>query len=98
MADLPPGNFTELFLYVSSTFPYLPGPVMKALDPSCSAPKFARKQITSINISAYKSPKKTSMCYLSGMRLGGCGEVWGILLGDVGGCVRDMFGRFGDGF
>ena len=42
MAELRPGNLTELFLYFFSSFPYLPGPVMKALDASFLAPKFSR--------------------------------------------------------
>ena len=45
MAESQPANLLELFPYVSSTFLYLLGPVMKALDPisfalMCSRTKF----------------------------------------------------------
>ena len=44
VAELQPGNLTECFIYVSSTFLYIPGPViMKAFYRSCSAPKCSRK-------------------------------------------------------
>ena len=39
VAELRPAILTDLFLYFSSTFISLPGPVMKALDPSRLAPK-----------------------------------------------------------
>ena len=41
MAELRPANLTEFFLYVSSTFLYLSGAVVKA-DPSFLAPKTLR--------------------------------------------------------
>ena len=40
--ELRAGNLTEMFSYVSFTFPYLPGPVIQATDPSFFAPKFSR--------------------------------------------------------
>ena len=43
MAELPSANLVEFFLYFSSTFLYLQGPVMKALDPRCLAPKLSRQ-------------------------------------------------------
>ena len=36
--ELRPANLSELSLYFSSTFVYLPGPVMKVLDPGFLAP------------------------------------------------------------
>ena len=45
LAELRPANSKEFFLYFSSTFLYLPGAVMKALDSSFFAPKlFVQKQ------------------------------------------------------
>ena len=41
MAELRPANLTELFLSLFPTFLHLPGPVMKALDPSGLTLKFA---------------------------------------------------------
>ena len=43
MAELRPANLMEFFLYFFATFLYLPGPVMKAIDPSLLALKFSRK-------------------------------------------------------
>ena len=47
MAELQPANLSELFVYFSSTFLNLPGPVIKALDPSRLAPKFSRRVLRS---------------------------------------------------
>ena len=46
----------ELFLFFSSTFLHLPGPVVKALDISFVASQFeVEKTSTSINILAYEA-------------------------------------------
>ena len=42
--ELQPADLTELFLYFSSTFLYLLGPLFQAIDPSCSAPELSRKK------------------------------------------------------
>ena len=42
MAELRPGYSTELFLYFSATSLYLPGDVMKALDPTSLSQKCSR--------------------------------------------------------
>ena len=53
MAELQPANLTDFLLHFSSTFLYLPGPVMKALDPSFLTPKFSMCVLTSIKRSAW---------------------------------------------
>ena len=42
VAELRPANLLEFFLYFSPTFLYLPGPVLKALDPNFLAPTCSR--------------------------------------------------------
>ena len=61
MGELQPGNFADLFSYVSSTFLYLLEPVLQAIDLSFLAPQFSNKHLfTTITILAYNVLKKLS--------------------------------------
>ena len=76
-------TFSDLFFYVSSSFLYLPGPVIRAVDPSCLAPK------SSICCSRVSNCQCTPVSMNSLFR-----EFW---RGIVGG-VRDYLGEMLGGF
>ena len=55
VAELRPAHLTELFLYFSPTFLYLPRPVMTVLNPSCLDPKLSIARTLQRVLAAYRN-------------------------------------------